>query len=106
MNGIDESCASDLIARQIFSTNNREIRYLLTEIDTFSKFVWIVPSKRKTGQGVANALAEIFKDHRPNKLWVDDGREYYNKNVQKLIDIYFMKNEEKYCVVKRFNRTI
>ena len=39
-------------------------------------------------------------------MWVDKGREFYNKDVQKLVQRYSTENEEKSCVVERFNRTI
>ena len=55
MNSIDEIWAADLIDMQAFSKDNNGIKYLLTVIDIFSKFVWIVPLK-KTGQEVANAF--------------------------------------------------
>ena len=50
VNGIDEVWAADLIDMHSFSKDNKGIKYLLTVIDIFSKFVWIVPLKRKTGQ--------------------------------------------------------
>ena len=43
VNGIDEIWAADLIDMQTFSKDNNGIKYLLTVIDVFSKFVWIVP---------------------------------------------------------------
>ena len=79
---------------------------MLTVIDIFSKFVWIVPLKRKTGQKVANAFSRILKERRPSKTWVARGRESYNKYVQKLVELYSTENEEKSCVIERFNRTI
>ena len=48
MNSIDEIWDADLIDMQAFSNDNNGIKYLLTVIDIFSKFVWIVPLKRKT----------------------------------------------------------
>ena len=42
---------------QAFSKDNNGIKYLLTVIDIFSKFVWIIPLKQKTGQQVANAFS-------------------------------------------------
>ena len=68
---------------QEFSKDNNRIKYLLTVIDTFSKFVWIVPLKRKTGQEVANAFSRILKERRPSKTWIARGREFYNKDVKK-----------------------
>ena len=72
---------------------------------TFCKFVWIIPLKRKTGQEVASAFSRILKERRPSKMWVDKGREFYNKAVQKLVKLYRTENEEKSCVIERFNRT-
>ena len=40
-----------------FSEDNNGIKYLLTVIDIFSKFVSIVPLKRKTGQEVEIAFS-------------------------------------------------
>ena len=31
---------------------------------------------------------------------------FYNKDVQKLIELYSTENEEKSCMIERFNRTI
>ena len=39
-------------------------------------------------------------------MWVDKGREFYNKDGQKLVELYSAENEEKSCVVDSFHRTI
>ena len=65
MNSIYETWAADLINMQAFSKDNNGIKYLLTVIGIFSKFVWIVPLTRETGQEVANAFSCILKEHRP-----------------------------------------
>ena len=90
---------------QAFSKDNNGIKYLLTVIDIFSKFVQIAPLKRKTGQEVANAFSRILKERRPSKMWVDKGQEFYNKVVQKLVELYSRENDEKFCVIEKFNRT-
>ena len=84
---------------QAFSKDINEIKYLLTVIDVFSKFVWIVPLKRKTGQEVADVFSRIMKERKPCKVWVDRGKEFYNKDVQKLVALYSTENEEKSCVI-------
>ena len=43
---------------------------------------------------------------RPSKMWVDKGREFYNKDVQKLVALYSTENEAKSCVIETFNRSI
>ena len=64
------------------------------------------PLKSKTGLDVANALEKIFKERKPDKLWVDFGSEFYNKEVQKLVTLYSMENDEKSSVGERWNRTM
>jgi len=64
------------------------------------------PLKSKTGLEVANALEKIFKERKPYKLWVDLGGEFYNKEVQKLINLYSTENQEKSSVVERWNRAM
>ena len=68
MNGIDKIWVADLIDMQEFLKGINEIKYLLTVIDIFSKFVWIIPLKRRTGQKVANAFSRILKERRPSKM--------------------------------------
>ena len=106
VNGIDEVWAADLIDMQAFSKFNRGVKYLLAVIDIFSKYGWLVPLKNKTGKAVANALKEIFAERRPTKMWVDKGKEFYNKDVQGMVELYSTENEEKSCVVERWNRTM
>ena len=106
MISIDEIWTADLIDMQAFSNDNNGIKYLLTVIDIFSKFVWIVPLNRKTLREGANAFSRILKEHRPSKTWVDRDREFYNKDVQNLVELYSTENEEKSYVIERFNRTI
>ena len=62
--------------------------------------------KTENWTGSCKCISRILKERRPNKLCVDNGRELYNKNVQKLVELYFTENEAKSCVIERFNRTI
>ena len=110
--GIDEIWAADLVDVQLLSKFNDGVRYLLTVIDIFSKHGWMVPLKKKTGSVVATAFKSIFSDGRtPKKIWVDKGKEFYNKDVKSLLEskscsLYSTENEEKSSVVERWNRTM
>ena len=104
VNGIDKIWAADLADMQAFSKFNRGIIYLLAVIDVFSKYGWLVPLKDKTGKSVAMALKTIFKERRPEKMWVDKGKEFYNKDVKELVELYSTENEEKSSVVERWIR--
>ena len=39
-------------------------------------------------------------------MWTDKGREFFNKDVNKLVELYSTENEETSCVFERFKRTI
>ena len=66
----------------------------------------MIPLKNKTGTEVAGALQKVFKERKPEKLWVDKGKELYNKHVRQLVDLYSTENDEKSSVVERRNRTM
>ena len=91
---------------QAFSKFNRGVKYLLAVIDVFSKYGWLIPLKDKTGKSVASALKTIFEERKPKKMWVDKGKEFYNKDVKNLIELYSTENEEKSSVVERWIRTM
>ena len=91
--------------RQAFCKFNRGIKYLLAVIYVFSKYGWLIPLKDKTGKSVASALKTIFKERKPEKMWVEKGKEFYNKDVKDLIQLYSTENEEKSCVVEKWIRT-
>lgn len=106
--GIDDIWAADLVDMKAFAEYNDGIKYLLCVIDLFSKYGWIVALKDKSGNSVAAAFKRIFDEGRnPEKLWVDKGKEFYNKDAKALgIELYSTENEEKSCVVERWNRTM
>ena len=106
VNGIDKIWAADLVDMQAFSKFNRGIKYLLAVIDVFPKYGYLIPLKDKTGKSVASALKTIFKERKPEKMWVDKGKEFYNKDVKELIKLYSTENEEKSSVVKRWIGTM
>ena len=97
---------------QQFSKWNEGYRYLPMVIDVFSKYGWIVPLKDKKGETVTETFQNIFKEGRkPQFLWTDKGKEFYNKHLKELLDkrkitLYSTENEEKSSVVERWNRTI
>ena len=57
-------------------------------IDAFTKYVWVKPLKYKKAKPVLNGFIGIVNEskRKPNKLWVDQGREFYNNLMQKWLD--------------------
>ena len=111
VNHIDEIFTADLVYMQKFAKLNEGYRYLLTCIDIFSKYGWVIPLKDKKEINFKNALQKFFIQRSPKFLWTDRGKEFYNKQVQDLLNennikLYSTNNSEiKSSVVERFNRT-
>ena len=70
----------DLADMHSLSRKKKGIKYLLCAIDLFSKYEFVVPLKDKKGISIVNACNKIIKQSRrkPNKIWVDQGSEFYN----------------------------
>ena len=103
----------DLADMQLISKHNKGIRYLLCVIDLFSKYAWVVPLKDKKGVSIVNAFQKVLNSskRKPNKIWVDQGSEFYNNVFKKWlkdndISMYSTYNEGKSVVAERFIRTL
>jgi hypothetical protein len=110
---IDEQWEADLVDLSGIAKYNKQFKYLLTVIDTLSKFAWAIPLKTKTGKEIVQAFINIFSQskRKPLNLRTDKGGEFLNKVFQDLLkkeDIHFFtsNNEVKAAIVERFNRTL
>ena len=82
-------------------------------IDFFTKYARFKPMKDKKGKTVLDAFIEIVNGSncKPNKLWVDQGREFYNKLMQDCLDnndilMYSTHNEGKSVIAESFTKTL
>ena len=85
----------DLADMQSLSRKNKGIKYLLCAIDLYSKYAFVVPLKDKKGISIVNAFNKRIKQSnrrakgtsvkhvKPNKIWVDQGGEFYNHVFKK-----------------------
>ena len=74
---------------QSLSKYNKENKYLLCAIDLFSKYAWIIPVKDKKGTSIVNAFQKTISEGRkPNKIWVDQGSEFYYNFFKDFLKIY------------------
>ena len=101
----------DLADIQSLSKYNKGIKYLLYVIYLFSKYAWVLPLKDKRGITIVNALQKIIsKGRKPNKVWVDQGGEFYKlfKRFLKInnIKMYSTYNKGKSVVAERFIRSL
>ena len=79
----------------------------------FSKYAFIVPLKDKKETTIVNAFQSILENSKRklNKIWVDQGSEFYNKYFKKWlksnnIEMYSIHNDGKSVVAERFIRTL
>ena len=74
---------------QLIRKYNKGIKYLLCVIDLFSKYVLVVSSKDKKGATITNAFQKFLNSskRKPNKIWVDQGSEFYNNVFKKWLKI-------------------
>ena len=105
---------ADLIDIGKYSSSNNGMTFILTCIDGFTKVADAVLIKSKSGLNVSTALKEIFKKRgAPKYLQTDQGKEFFNKNVSKMLKMFpkfkrhFHTNSElKAVIVERFNQTL
>ena len=70
------------------SSKNKKVKYPLCLIDVFRKYAWVKSLKDKKCKTVLNAFIKIVNEpnRKPNKFWVDQGREFYNKLMKEWLD--------------------
>lgn len=109
MRGIFDTLQADLIEMP----PDRNRKYSLTVIDTFSKMAYVRPLKTKTGAEVTRAMKSVLDSigHPVKNLQVDLGKEFYNADMTRLLDKYRINRYSTYtskkaAIVERFNRTL
>ena len=98
---------------QSLSRKNKGIKNLLCAIDLYSKYAFVIPLKDKKGISIVNVFDKIIKqsNRKPNKIWLDQGGEFYNNVFKKWlsdndITMYSTYNEGKSVVAERFIRSL
>ena len=94
------------------SSKNKNVKSLLCVIDVFTKHAWVKPLKDKKGKTVLNVFIEIVNEsnRKPNKLWIDQRKEFYNKLMQEWLKnnnalIYSIHDEDKSVITEIFIKT-
>lgn len=101
MKDIDDLWQADLIDMQAVSKENNGYKYILVVIDTFSKYAWAYPLKRKTKHDICKAFTDLFgKGRIPNNLQTDLGTEFYNDELKKILTKLNIRHYSTYSVKK------
>ena len=98
---------------ELLADENKGNKYIFCIIDVLSKYAWCVPIKNKSAATILNALKSVIEKsgRRPDKIWVDKGSEFYNKDFKNWaksnnITIYSTYSESKSVVAESFIKTI
>ena len=113
-NGIDYQWQADLADLNQYAKYNDGVRYLMTVIDVFSRYAWVVPVRDKSAKLMHNAFVQLLKESTPRKpkhLQTDKGKEFFNKEVRNLLEQKRIKHfathsDHKAALVERLNRTL
>jgi hypothetical protein len=110
---VNEIWGTDLIDFQEYEKENDGFKYLLSIIDVFSKYAWLVPLRDKKATTITKAFHKVIEDSgtQPKQIWSDKGGEYWNAEFGKFlkknnIGHYSTYGDSKCVVAERFNRTI
>ena len=98
---------------QLIIKFNKRIRFLLSVIDIFKKYPWVIPLKDKKGIIITNGFQKILDESnwKPNKIWIGKSKKFYNRSMKSwleknAIEMYSINNKGKSIVAERFIRTL
>ena len=117
MNDLADQTQLDLVDMSKFSHKNQGYRWILTGIEILSRYGFAVPVQRKDTSHMTEAVLNLLEDFKigfgkyPNVVQFDDGKEFYNVGVRRLLEgkkikYFSTKSDKKAAVVERFNRTL
>ena len=111
MNHIDEIHSCDLVDMVKYSKVNRGYKYIFTNIDIFSKYVWSFSLKTKTIKEIKPCFQKIFKERKPKFIWSDQESAFFSKEMLKFFEghnvkIYYTYSNLKAVFIERFNTSL
>jgi len=103
----------DLLEYSELSKSNKNYRYPLVCQDMFSRYVYTEFLKNKKADSVVTAFKKILKKthHSYSYLQSDEGSEFFNQNLKKLLDkheihhYHTYNRETKASLIEHFLRT-
>ena len=103
----------DLIDVSKLKTSNRGTTFILTAIDTFTKYAWARQLPSKAANNTLPAIRNILDamGEKPEMIFFDRGTEFKNTLVRVFLNHMKIKmvhpsSEKKAAIVERFNKTI
>jgi hypothetical protein len=109
----DHTWSMDLVDMTLWADYNDGYKYILNIIDIWTRYAWSVPLKKKTAKEVLDAFKQVIAESKriPEKIWVDQGTEFYNQQMTRYLAAnnmvrYSTHGQHKACMIERLNRTL
>ena len=111
INHIDEIHSCDLVDMVKYSKVNRGYKYIFTNINIFSNYVWLFSLKTKTIKEIKPCFQKIFKERKPKFIWSDQESTFFSKEMLKFFEghnvkIYYTYSNLKAVLIESFNRSL
>lgn len=111
--GLHQNHQADLMDCSRLAPYNSGVRFLLVNIDCFSRYAQAVCLKRKLGSHVAEAFEKLYRREKkiPQRLQTDEGTEFLNTETRAVfrkhnIHHYYTHSPMKAAIIERFIRSI
>ena len=104
----DNIWAADLAEMGSLSSQNKKMKCVLCFTGVFTKQASVKPEKDKKGKTVQKAFIKTVNESivKPNKLWIDQERQFYNKPMQKRLHHNYILRQVKSLKGKGIIRSI
>ena len=107
----------DLVDMGKYACKNKGYRWILTAVETLSRYAFTIPVYRKDTKNMTKAVEQLLDDFKtrfgkyPNVAQFDEGKEFYNVGVRDLlkshnVNYFSTKSGKKAAIVERFNRNL
>ena len=98
---IDNIWGADLAHMQLISKFNKRFWFSLCVIGVYSKYLRVVHLKDKKVIIITKAFQNILNEsnRKPNKIWVDKGREFCNRSMKSWLQEMYLTHSEGNSVV-------
>lgn len=110
---VDDIWQADLMDMQKLYKFNSNYKWLLTIIDIYSRYAWMIPLKTKSTSEVRAAMEPLLAESKLQNLTTDNGKEFTGNEMQTLLRQLNIKHwthepgsHNTLGVIERLNKTI
>ncbi len=109
--GLHWQWQGDIAVMDAIRRYNNNFRYILVNIDIFSRQATAVALKKKNATAVVAAYKRLFKKQTPKNLQTDLGKEFWNRPFRNLlkehgVNFFSVSSDQKASLVERLIRTL